>query len=131
MKLLNDMFLPGKQPESGHATTDGAPASIQIRLNADHLIYTAHVPGNPITPGVCLVQALGELLCLQTGRKLRLSRIVNLKFVSTISPVEHAVVTVNFTQIENVGNTCKAKGCITAEDDKVMTKFSIIYQEEE
>ena len=35
---------------------------VKIRLNPDHEIYRAHFPGNPITPGVCIVQIISEVL---------------------------------------------------------------------
>ena len=33
-----------------------------LRCNPEHLIYQAHFPGNPITPGACLLQTAGEVL---------------------------------------------------------------------
>ena len=37
--------------------------------NPEHLIYQAHFPGNPITPGACLLQTVGELLQRKLGRR--------------------------------------------------------------
>ena len=50
MKLIGDFFhiVSTKHSE--------AELVWQVQLNADHYIYRAHFPGNPITPGVCLVQ---------------------------------------------------------------------------
>lgn len=116
MKLLNDMF----------AIVGGDFDNIRLRLNLDHPVYHAHFPDNPITPGVCIVQLVGELLGERFGRKFSLGKIVNLKFVSTISPVETPLVEVHFDSVEPVGDDCKVKGVITAEDG-IKTKFSIIY----
>lgn len=119
MKLLNDFCTI----EGGDTDT------IRLRLNPDHPIYHAHFPGNPITPGVCIVQIVGELLGERLSRQFALSKIVNLKFVSTISPVETPMVEVHFDSVELNGSECKAKGVITAEDG-VKTKFSILYDEQ-
>lgn len=97
-----------------------------IELHADHPIYQAHFPGNPITPGVCLVQMIGELAEGQVGHPLALSNVVNLKFLAPISPVNTPVIDIIFTSIDEEGNDIKTKGTIMA-GDKAMTKFSIIY----
>ena len=39
----------------GQETADGA-VCYDIRLHPDHTIYKAHFPGEPITPGVCVIQ---------------------------------------------------------------------------
>ena len=116
MKLLNDYFT----------IAGGDADTFQLRLNPDHVIYQAHFPGNPITPGVCIVQMIGELLGERLGRRFTVSKIVNLKFVSTISPVETPLVDLHFDAMEYAGNECRVKGMITA-DGGVKTKFSILY----
>ena len=72
MKLQNEMFTI--EEDKGQ--------EVKIRLNPDHEIYRAHFPGNPITPGVCIVQIISEVLGVQQHRQLALDSIVNLKFVS-------------------------------------------------
>jgi len=116
MKLKNEMF----------SIVGGDADHVQIELNARHLIYQAHFPGNPITPGVCIVQIIGELLQDRVARKLSLTRVVNLKFVSTISPVESPVVEICFSSVEDSLTECKAKGTIMS-DGKVKTKFSLVF----
>ena len=52
MILLNDFFQiveSGVDPKSGQLI-------FKVRLNASHVIYKAHFPGMPITPGVCIIQ---------------------------------------------------------------------------
>ncbi|MBR1394476.1 MAG: beta-hydroxyacyl-ACP dehydratase [Prevotella sp.] len=107
--------------------TGGTHDNVKIRLNADHAIYRAHFPGNPITPGVCIVQMIGELLADRCGRRLSLSQIVNLKFVAPISPVEVPDVEINFQSVDDNGTECKAKGTIGT-DGALLTKFSVIYK---
>ena len=34
----------------------------KVQLNSEHEIYRVHFPGNPVTPGVCLVQMAEEIL---------------------------------------------------------------------
>lgn len=115
MTLQNEMFT----------VVGGDTGTVHLRLNADHVIYRAHFPGNPITPGVCIVQMIAELLSRQVGRRLALSKIVNLKFVSTISPIEHPLIDINMSAVDNSDAECKVKGTITAEGE-LKTKFSLI-----
>ena len=111
-------------------TVVGAKAGItRIRLNMNHPIYRAHFPGNPITPGVCMVQMVAELLETSLNRSLTLKRITNLKFISTISPVENPVVDVHFDKYNVRGTMCAVKGCITSEDE-TKAKFSLEFEKE-
>lgn len=121
MRLLDEMFRIVSMDSR----------KVVLQMNADHPIYAIHFPGTPITPGVCIVQMLGELLERQTGYKLELSKIVNLKFVHTLSPTEEGgspspAMTVNFTSVTNADTCIHAKGDIKA-DGQVATKFSLIF----
>ena len=113
--------------DSMFTVTGGTLDKVAVRLNASHTIYQAHFPGNPITPGVCIVQMIGELLGDRCGRRLALSKIVNLKFVAPISPVDTPDIEVAFTRCEVRGARYEAKGTIMA-GEQLLTKFSIIYQ---
>jgi 3-hydroxyacyl-[acyl-carrier-protein] dehydratase len=66
---------------------DREALSATIRLQKDHPVFKGHFPGNPILPGVCTVQIIRELLEKMTGRELRLSKAVNIKYLGFISPV--------------------------------------------
>ncbi len=57
-----------------------------LRMNAESVIYKAHFPGKPITPGVCLVQTGIELLSDASGENLTLCCVKNVKFLSVLHP---------------------------------------------
>ena len=116
MKLQNEMFTIMNQ------TAD----QTDIRLNGSHVIYQAHFPGNPITPGVCIVQMIGELLSDRCGRRLSLSKIVNLKFVAPISPVDTPDIEISFTLVDDTATACKGKGTITS-GEQLLTQFSLVF----
>ncbi|MBR5688693.1 MAG: beta-hydroxyacyl-ACP dehydratase [Prevotella sp.] len=117
MRLQNNMFHIVRQ--------DDTPA-FDIALHADHVIYRAHFPGQPVTPGVCILQIIGELLEEHLHQALQLCQVKNLKFVRPLSPVDNNEVTVAFRHIDTDGDTVKTKGDITAEG-ATFTSFSIIY----
>lgn len=59
-----------------------------ISLNKDHDIFNGHFPGNPVTPGVCMMQIVKELTEEFTGSKLFLKSASNVKFMAIINPFE-------------------------------------------
>ena len=82
MKLQNDFFRITSQTE-----TDGKPV-FDIRINAEHEIFRAHFPDNPIVPGVCQVQMLAECMETFTGNTLYLRSVKNIKYVALLTPRE-------------------------------------------
>lgn len=122
MTLQNEMYT----------IVDGHADTYHIRLHADHPIYRAHFPGNPITPGVCLVKIVSEVVGHQLGRSLELRRIVNLKFASVISPVETPDLDLSFQVSQE---SCqpyplwRVKGTFS-HDGQAYTKFSLELSEQ-
>jgi len=57
-----------------------------IKLNPEHEIYKGHFPGNPVTPGVCLIQIVKETTEFFLEEKLFLKSASNIKFLSPVKP---------------------------------------------
>ncbi|MBO7120048.1 MAG: beta-hydroxyacyl-ACP dehydratase [Bacteroidaceae bacterium] len=94
MKLQDNLFTILSQQE-----TEGL-ATFQLRIHPEWPIYEAHFPGHPITPGVCIVQMVQELLGLALHRNVTLRKAKNVKYLAIISPDEVSDLTVSFTKIE-------------------------------
>lgn len=105
----------------------GGEASYEIELNASHFIYQAHFPGEPITPGVCIVQIAVELLEEVVGKRLQLAKVKNVKFLSVVTPTQSTAVTLQLVKIaENeTEGTVKTQAVVTSEDE-VKAKLSFI-----
>ncbi|MCJ1806686.1 MULTISPECIES: 3-hydroxyacyl-ACP dehydratase [Flavobacterium] len=58
----------------------------QITLNPRHEIFKGHFPGNPVTPGVCMMQIIKELLEEILHTELRMTASSNVKFMAIINP---------------------------------------------
>ena len=71
-----------------------------IVLNSGHEIFKGHFPGQPVVPGVCMMQIVRELMERAAGSRLRIVNGENLKFLSIINPVENTKVEVliNFSR---------------------------------
>lgn len=87
MKLIDDFFhiVSENQTESEYRCV--------IRLNPSHNLYTVHFPGNPVTPGVILVQIAQEILQMHLNKKLELYKARNMKFKLPVIPTgEHSLI---------------------------------------
>ena len=78
-----------------------------IKLDANHFIYQAHFPNEPITPGVCIIQIAKELLEDSLAKRLKIYLVKNVKFLSIISPITTPQISCIFDKIttEENGNT--------------------------
>ena len=82
MKLLNALYeIIGKTSNDGIFTC-------QVKFNPDCFIYQSHFPGNPITPGVCLVQMALEILASEYHHTYDLRLLKSIKFKKIVKPDE-------------------------------------------
>ena len=123
MRLNGDLF----RIESRMEGLPQGQSGFNIILNPDHLIYKAHFPGQPVTPGVCILQILQELLSMVEGKQLFIKNIKNAKFISMMSPVTDSRVSVLFTSVSTEEGGVKAQGVVSQRDDlsSLFLKFSI------
>lgn len=98
----------------------------RIRLNPEHLIYKAHFPDNPVTPGVCILQICQELVAAYFHKPLRMVRAKNIKFLNVLRPAENREV------IFKIGCYEGAEGIeasiIISDKEKVFAKISAVYK---
>lgn len=66
--------------------TGDAKYNFRILVNADHEIFNGHFPGNPIMPGVCMIQIIKELTESITQKSLIIQTLTNVKFMALINP---------------------------------------------
>lgn len=118
MILLNDFF---HILSSDYNETTG---TYSIALNPDHFIFKAHFPGNPITPGVCQLGIVEELLSEQTGTPLRLAHINNIKYMNIISPVDNPTVEVRLSRIQHLEGGYNLQA-VLANEQATFTKMSL------
>jgi len=75
----------------------------RITLNANHEIFKGHFPGNPIMPGVCMMQIIKELTEKVLEKELILQTSTNIKFMAKINPETHPNLLINISYIEEDG----------------------------
>lgn len=78
-------------------------ATASITINKDHEIFKGHFPGNPITPGVCMMQIIKELTEQIVKKKLFMESSSNVKFMAIINPEKtpNLNLTLDITETEN------------------------------
>lgn len=119
MRLLGSLYtiISESKEENAH--------SYNLRLNSGHFIYKAHFPGEPITPGVCILQIAVELLSCAVQQPLQISTVKNVKFLKIISPTENPDITYTLQKINSEQDGVKCQLSVTHADD-VFAKLSII-----
>ena len=123
MNFLDDLFII----ESITDTEDGFEAA--LRCNPEHSVYKSHFPGNPITPGACLLQTAGLLMQEKMGRPLFLKASKNIKYLSLLIPAEGKEVKFNFSRVVTGETECKAQ-VVIADANTVYTKMSLTFSYE-
>lgn len=99
--------------------------SYQILLFGDCPIYTAHFPGKPITPGVCILQMVEELLADYTLRNLRIAIVKNAKFLNVLTPTEEVIQFYLFSIIQEE-EKIKVQSTVTDSSGTIYAKISLI-----
>ena len=97
-----------------------------VKLHAEHDVFKGHFPGNPIMPGVCMIQMIKELTEKTTGKELFLSVANNVKFMAKINPDVDEIINLNLKISEEDG-IVKVKN-ITSFDETIALKLSTTFK---
>src|SRR4051812_13089298 len=77
--------------------------SSMVEINAGHPIFHGHFKQIPITPGVCIIQMIKEIVSEKLQTQLFLEEGNNIKFLAMVNPLETPELTIQFqlTPVEN------------------------------
>jgi len=106
--------------------TENGNFTARIVLNKEHDIFKGHFPGNPVTPGVCMMQIVKELTEECMGTQLFLKSASNVKFMAIINPFETPELTLQLDVTEHEQDI-KVKN-VTAFGETIALKMSVHYQ---
>ena len=122
MKLLDSLYTIVSETanESGH--------EFELKLNPEHFIYQAHFPGEPITPGVCIMQIAVELFEVALKTPIALNTVKNIKFLRIISPNEVTDVKYSLQKITKEDGLLKVQVTVSAAEE-VYAKLSLVCNE--
>ena len=125
MQLKNNLYtIARKQLEEGFSGSQ-----YELELIPSSVIYQAHFPGEPITPGVCIVQMGKELVEDALQQELHISYVKNVKFLSILTPPQSASATFLLQKITSSedGKDVKAQIVVTS-GDETKAKLSMVLQ---
>src|SRR5690606_22374712 len=120
MSLLHDFYALDA------FTTDGSKVSASISLHGSHAVFQGHFPGNPVTPGVCMMQIIKELAEKWAASPLMLKKARNVKFMAIINPVQHPNIQVEL-DVEEEDGSLSIKSTTSFEGTTAL-KFSGVFQ---
>ena len=101
--------------------------NFRVRLNAEHFIYAAHFPGNPITPGVCIIQIVKELTEELLQTPLFMTAAKNIKFTRVINPLQQPEITFVISSPQKDAKGYKLTASVENEG-KIFAKMSLSYE---
>ena len=104
-------------------TADAVEA--EIKFNVEHPIFAGHFPGQPVVPGVCMMQIVKDLTEDLVRSKLTLTDGENIKFLSIIDPQVDNVVHVTL-RVESNNDLISVNGSFF-NLDVIFFKFKGIY----
>lgn len=109
---------------------DDTNFEIIIFVNQNHDIFKGHFPGNPIMPGVCMMQIIKELTEQITKSTLILKTLTNVKFMALINPFVTPELRLELEIALTEDHLVKVKNT-TYFNDTVALKLSGVYKKTE
>ena len=101
--------------------------TITILVNEKHEVFKGHFPGNPIMPGVCMIQIIKELTEKITESTLMIQTLANVKFMALINPENNPELRLELDITMTEDNLVKVKNT-TYFNETVALKLSNVYK---
>ena len=126
MQLRNNLYTVTQRD------TEGLTGSYTLELQPSCIIYQAHFPGEPITPGVCIVQTAQELLedALQhegLPHTTKLTMVKNVKFLPVLSPEKNTTVVYQLKKVEMSEDNAELKAqVVVSAGGEAKAKMSLV-----
>ena len=101
--------------------------TVIILVNENHDVFKGHFPGNPIMPGVCMMQIIKELTEQITESSLIMQSLSNVKFMALINPFVNPELRLELDITTTDENLVKVKNT-TYFGDTVALKLGSVYR---
>lgn len=121
MSILKDFYTVNGIAENGVQKYNAS-----ITLNPEHEIFKGHFPGNPVTPGVCMMQIVKEISEQLTAKKLLVASANNVKFMAIINPEQTPELSLDL-EISETEDNIKVKNT-TFFGETIALKMSVNYK---
>lgn len=101
--------------------------NVTILVNEKHEVFKGHFPGNPIMPGVCMIQIIKELIEKFTNESLLIQTLTNVKFMALINPEATPELRLELDITATEDNLVKVKNT-TYFNDTTALKLSTVFK---
>lgn len=88
--------------------------NFRLRLNADHPIYKGHFPDNPITPGVCSLEIMTQLINANYQGFDHPDEIKSIKYLGFVNPLDTPEVDVELKATNTSEGNWRFRGALYA-----------------
>jgi 3-hydroxyacyl-[acyl-carrier-protein] dehydratase len=95
---------------------DHGVISAMLVINPVHEIFQGHFPGQPVVPGVCMMEMVKEVTETVTGREMFLQKADTIKFLSVIDP--------------NINRNIQARITYVNGEDQLITFDATLFKED-
>lgn len=119
--LLKDFYQIGNFTQ-----LEESKYSISIELNEKHEIFEGHFPGNPVMPGVCMIQIIKEMSERIIGQDLFMNQVSMIKFMALVNPMVNPLLRFDIDIQKTDARAIKVKNNVYMEETLAM-KFSATY----
>ncbi|WP_291286412.1 3-hydroxyacyl-ACP dehydratase [Flavobacterium sp.] len=120
--VLKDFYTVLSEEKTGDSKY-----TIAILVNEKHEVFKGHFPGNPIMPGVCMIQIIKELTESITKSTLMIQTLSNVKFMALINPEINPELRLELDIVTTEEDLVKVKNT-TYFNDTVALKLSNVYK---
>lgn len=110
--MLNNSFYQVTNTQ----IVDGGIA-LTVQFNEQHPVFEGHFPGQPVVPGVCILQIIKEQLALHLNQPLVLREAAQVKYLSVVTPQQAPEVT--FTLLYTIQEQQRVALTATVTDNTV------------
>ena len=116
--LLNSLYTIRQLQESENQLL------AEVELHPEHAIFQGHFPGQPVMPGVCMLEMITEITGFHLKRSLRISEAPLIKFLLMIDPRKNPLISLEINYRSDAG-TEHVHGKIFFEE-RVFMKFQMV-----
>lgn len=100
--------------------------SVSFLLRPEHAIFKGHFPGNPVLPGVCMIQIIKDVFSNARGRNVRLITVQQVKFLEIIVPEAESMLMLNIRWVATESGQWQVQADMK-KGEKIFCKFKGIF----
>ena len=120
------MILSGDFFTVSNLVHESGSINAVLEINTQHNIFQGHFPGQPVVPGVCMLQMVKEVLETAFAKPTRVSGADNLKFLTILDPTVQQKVSIEIKYQNEEAEKIKLSASLR-DDSRTYFKMSGVF----